>query len=491
MLQILFLKILNMSLTSALIILLVLIVRILFQKVPKKYIYLFWSVALFRLLCPFSLESIWSMIPSAEILPTELLTSTNSYDWSIHTGIMAIDQTVNPVLYDTSPSALVSNFTILSWIWLVGMVGMLCYSLIALIRLRRTLIGAVRLRDQIYLSDYVGSPFVVGVFRPKIYLLSNLSTREQQYILLHEQTHIRRFDPFFRVIAFAALSIHWFNPLVWAAFLLSGRDMEMACDEMVMQKLGENIRSEYAQSLLDLTTGKRLPFGVPLAFCKKDAKLRIRNIMAYKKPRRWVILSAILVLVFFCTGLAFNPKKTQEHTLSFPAYQDGKTEYNEQIYHIDPFALHISLPKGWSAALPVKEERDASLVGFTPVYLMENGEVQAIVCYNTFELYDEEFPPEEFYKTVYAPLRLGSLYRWDDYTPINSSQNTETALATVYYKEEVQGQSAAQWPDRTVPGILFYDKERLVYLALQFTDVSLSTQQIRTIAQSIRISDTK
>ena len=226
MLQILFLKILNMSLTSALIILLVLIVRILFQKVPKKYIYLFWSVALFRLLCPFSLESIWSMIPSAEILPTELLTSTNRYDWSIHTGIMAIDQTVNPVLYDTSPSALVSNFTILSWIWLAGMVGMLCYSLIALIRLRRTLIGAVRLRDQIYLSDYVGSPFVVGVFRPKIYLLSNLSTREQQYILLHEQTHIRRFDPFFRVIAFAALSIHWFNPLVWAAFLLSGRDMD-------------------------------------------------------------------------------------------------------------------------------------------------------------------------------------------------------------------------------------------------------------------------
>ena len=268
MLQILFLKIVNMSLTSALIILLILIVRILFQKVPKKYIYLFWSVALFRLLYPFSLESIWSMIPSAEILPTELLTSTNRYDWSIHTGIMEIDQTVNPVLYDTSPSALVSNFTVLSWIWLAGMVGMLCYSLIALIRLRHTLIGAVRLRDQIYLSDYVGSPFVVGVFRPKIYLLSNLSTREQQYILLHEQTHIRRFDPFFRVIAFAALSIHWFNPLVWAAFLLSGRDMEMACDEMVMQKLGENIRSEYAQSLLDLTTGKRLPFGVPLAFCK-------------------------------------------------------------------------------------------------------------------------------------------------------------------------------------------------------------------------------
>ena len=108
-----------------------------FSKVPKKYIYLFWSVALFRLLCPFSLENIWSMIPSAEILPTELLTSTNRYDWSIHTGIMAIDQTVNPVLYDTSPSALVSNFTILSWIWLAGMVGMLCYSLIALIRLRR------------------------------------------------------------------------------------------------------------------------------------------------------------------------------------------------------------------------------------------------------------------------------------------------------------------------------------------------------------------
>ena len=184
-----------------------------------------------------------------------------------------------------------------------------------------------------------------------------------------------------------------------------------------------------------------------------------------------------------------NPPKAQDNLISFPAYQDGKTEYNKQIYSIQPFTLHISLPNGWSTALPLQEERGESPAGFTPVYLMENDTIKAVVSFNTFELYEDEIPSEDFYKTVYAPLRLGSLYRWDDYTPVVSSQSTETALATVYYKEEIQGQSAAAWPESTVPGILFYDKDRLIYLAIQFTDDSLSLEQLRPIAQSIKVTN--
>lgn len=491
MLQTVFLKILNMSLTSALVIFLVLAARLLFKKAPKRYVYLFWSVALFRLVCPFSLESVFSILPSSEVVPRELLTSANSYDWSIHTGFAAIDQAVNPVLYDTSPSALVSNFTIFSWIWLAGVAAMAVYILLSLIRLRRTVTGAVRLQDRIYLADHIASPFVAGVFRPKIYLPSSLSVQERQYILLHEQAHIRRFDPLFRVLAFIALSLHWFNPLVWAAFYLSGRDMEMACDETVMRQMENDIRREYAQSLLDRTTGKRIAPGIPLAFGETNIKARIRNIMSYRKSSRWVITAAVVVLAALCIGLALNPAKSQRAAITFPAYQDGKSEYNESIYNIRPFTLHIDLPEGWSAAFPAPEERGASPAGFTPVYLMEGSTAKAVISYNTFELYEGDIPLEDFYKTVYAPLRLGSLYRWEDYTPIVSSKTTETALATVYYSEEMQGQSAASWPQSTTPGILFYDKERLIYLAIQFSDSSLSLDQLHSMAQSVRMTDAK
>ena len=489
MLQVLFLKVLNMSLTASFVILLILAARFLFKKAPKKYVYSFWGIALFRLLCPFSFESIWSMIPSAEVLPTEPLTYANYNDWRIQTGFTAVDQAINPVLSETPPDIVISSVAIFAWIWLAGMAAMLCYSLVSLMRLRHSLTGAVRLCGRVYLADHITSPFVAGIFRTKIYLPSGLSEQEQPYILLHEQAHIRRFDPLFRAMAFLALSVHWFNPLVWGACYFSGRDMEMACDEKAMEQLGWDNRRKYAQSLLDWTTGKKASIGSPLAFGEKDTKERIRNIMSYQHSRWWGIVAVILVLAALCIGLALNPPKAQDNLISFPAYQDGKTEYNKQIYSIQPFTLHISLPNGWSTALPLQEERGESPAGFTPVYLMENDTIKAVVSFNTFELYEDEIPSEDFYKTVYAPLRLGSLYRWDDYTPVVSSQSTETALATVYYKEEIQGQSAAAWPESTVPGILFYDKDRLIYLAIQFTDDSLSLEQLRPIAQSIQVTN--
>lgn len=195
---------------------------------------------------------------------------------------------------------------------------MAVYILLSLIRLRRTVTGAVRLQDRIYLADHIASPFVAGVFRPKIYLPSSLSVQERQYILLHEQAHIRRFDPLFRVLAFIALSLHWFNPLVWAAFYLSGRDMEMACDETVMRQMENDIRREYAQSLLDRTTGKRIAPGIPLAFGETNIKARIRNIMSYRKSSRWVIAAAVVVLAALCIGLALNPAKSQRAAITFP-----------------------------------------------------------------------------------------------------------------------------------------------------------------------------
>ncbi|RCX07067.1 BlaR1 peptidase M56, partial [Anaerobacterium chartisolvens] len=160
------------------------------------------------------------------------------------------------------------------------------------------------------LADHIVSPFVIGLFRPKIYLPSTLAEHEQSYIILHEQTHIRRFDHVMKIVAFAALCIHWFNPLVWIAFTLTIKDMEMSCDESVMKRLGANIREEYSALLLSLATGRKIIAGTPLAFGEGDTKSRIKNVLRYKKPALWVMLAALIVVSAICIAFASNPPRT-------------------------------------------------------------------------------------------------------------------------------------------------------------------------------------
>ena len=199
-----------------------------------------------------------------------------------------------------------------TWIWIVGVIGMLLYALVSLLRLRRQLVGAVWLRKNIYQSDYIASPFVIGIFAPKIYLPSALYGKEQEYILLHEQTHIKRGDYIFRFLAFSALVLHWFNPLVWLAFYLSGKDMEMACDEAVMRQMKEDIRAEYSASLLGLATGRHLISGTYLAFGEGEVKGRIKNVMRYKKPTVfWIIFAMLFVSGTVCV-FGSDPKTEKE-----------------------------------------------------------------------------------------------------------------------------------------------------------------------------------
>ncbi|MDE7327193.1 MAG: hypothetical protein K2N63_13120, partial [Lachnospiraceae bacterium] len=191
--------------------------------------------------------------------------------------------------------------------------GMLFFSWLGLFRLRRRLVGAVPLKGNIYQSDYIVSPFVMGVFAPKIYLPSARSGKEQEYILLHEQSHVRRGDHIFRLFAFAALVLHWFNPFVWLAFYLSGKDMEMACDEAVMRRMKEDIRAEYSASLLELATGRHLIPGMYLAFGEGDVSSRIKNVMRYKKPTVfWVVFAVLFVSGTVCV-FGSDPK-TEEKT---------------------------------------------------------------------------------------------------------------------------------------------------------------------------------
>lgn len=315
-------KILNMSLTAGIVIVLVLISRILLKRVPKIFSYALWAVVLFRLVCPVSFSSEFSLIgffhsPASTTNGSTYSSITYIPDNIVHTEYPQVDlpiPIISEVINDNLPQGeeqLVADplegwMALATLLWLFGITGVLIYSAVSLILLRRKLVGAVRLRDNIYLADHIVTPFVIGIFRTKIYLPSTLSEEEQGFVILHEQTHIRRFDHIIKMLAFLALSVHWFNPLVWVAFICCVKDMEMSCDERVLKKMGGEIKTAYSTSLLSLATGRRFINGSPLAFGEGNIKGRIKNVMNFKKPAAWVIAISVVLVVALSIGFATN-----------------------------------------------------------------------------------------------------------------------------------------------------------------------------------------
>lgn len=310
-------KILNMSLTASIVIVLVLLARVPLKKAPKIFSYALWVVVLFRLVCPVSFSSEFSMLGLFNAPPATNGTVAYIPADIVHTEypqvdlpLPAVSEAINNNLLQGEEQlvadpleGLVSMATLL---WLLGIAVMLIYSMVSLMQLRRKLIGAVYLRDNIYLADHIPTPFVIGLFHPKIYLPSTISEEEQSYIILHEQTHIRRLDHIVKMIAFLALAIHWFNPLVWVAFVCAVKDMEMSCDERVLKQMGGEIKGAYSTSLLSLATGRRLINGSPLAFGEGNIKGRIKNVMNFKKPEAWVIAVSVVLVATLTVGFAVN-----------------------------------------------------------------------------------------------------------------------------------------------------------------------------------------
>ena len=269
MMERIFGQICNMTFTASMVILPVLVVRLLLKTAPRVLSYVLWSVVLFRLLCPVSFESVFSLLPSTRVVQSTA--SGNSF--RLTTNLPVLDQPVNNYLSDhvyegvTVPAGQLDQLA--NWLaicWLVGCVLLLGASLVSLIQLKRRLRHAVLLEPGVFEISGLETAFVLGLFRPAIYLPVGLTPEERQYILLHERTHIRHGDPIIRLVSFLALCLHWFNPLVWLAFFLSGRDMEIACDEAVIHQLGNEVKKGYSASQLSLASGRRWIGGVPVAF---------------------------------------------------------------------------------------------------------------------------------------------------------------------------------------------------------------------------------
>lgn len=310
MLDILFLSVLNMSITAALAIVVVLIVRLFLKKAPKFCSYALWAVVLFRLLCSFSFESKISLLPISKTpIPQDIVYRAEP---KINTGFHFVDQAVNSLLPTPNMGASVNPLQVWVFvggvIWAIGIVFMLIYSMIQYVKLKRKLIGSAPMRNHIYLADHINSPFVMGLINPRIYLPSPMTAAEQAFIIAHEQYHIKRLDHITRILAFIALTIHWFNPLVWLAFILSEKDMEMSCDEAVMKKMKIDIRAEYSRSLLRFATDRKVISATPLTFGEGDTKNRVKNVMEYKRPMLWVSIIAVIVVISVAVGLINSPK---------------------------------------------------------------------------------------------------------------------------------------------------------------------------------------
>ena len=400
----------NMSLTASVVILAVLAVRLLLRRAPKVFAYALWAVVLFRLLCPVSVTSAVSLMGALGAPAQERTQRTSAVEYvpediMIRGTAPAVTQLPQPPLpaetggavsdapADTAPAAVPAmSFNepvfILTLIWLAGMVLLLAYSLVSLLRLRRRLVGAVQLEDNIYLADHIPSPFVMGLFRPKIYLPSTLTETERGYILRHEQYHLRRRDHLVKFLSFLALCIHWFNPLVWAAFVLSGKDMEMSCDEAVVRELGEDIRADYSASLLSLATGRRIVAGMPLAFGEGDTGSRIRNLLNWKRPRPWVMAVCAVVCVGLIALCAANPGGTDA--------ADG--EENGSWPSVEAYVQHVMLAQtevsyyAYNADGTISSQpRTAAVTDRKLIYLEKGGEVTGLASDGILEEWEYHY----------------------------------------------------------------------------------------------------
>lgn len=306
-------RVLNMSLTGSIVIAVVLLARLLLRRAPKIYSYMLWAVVLFRLLCPISLSAGLSVLKPLPVTTTQGL-STVTYR-PVEPVIPASGE-IGQEAARPEPAETVKTetgaqvMTLAAAVWLTVGGALAGCSLVQYIVLRRKLREAAPYRGEVYLSDSIATPFVMGVIAPKIYLPSDTPIAERRFIIAHERHHLHRGDPLWKLLGYLALCVHWFNPLVWLAFFLGGKDMEMSCDEAVLNRLGEDIRADYSQALLRLATHKRLIAGMPLAFGEGETKGRVRNMARWRRPKVWVSgICAVLCLAVLAV-CALNPQKS-------------------------------------------------------------------------------------------------------------------------------------------------------------------------------------
>ena len=311
-----FLYLANRSITAGCLILVVLALRLLLRKVPKNLLLWLWALVGLRLILPVSVESALSLIPKAKPIPMDIAYSPAP---AIDSGIAVIDRAVNPVITENLAPAVTASVNpmqlvlhIAALLWIAVMAAMLLYAAVSYIRLARRVRVSLRLRDNLYLCDGIRTPFILGIVKPKIYLPSDMAPESQSYVLKHEHEHLRHRDHWWKPLGYLLLCVYWFNPLVWTAYLLFCRDLEMACDERAVAGMGEGERKAYSYALLSCAAPGRAVAACPLAFGENSVKSRIKNVLQFKKAGFWVIAAVLVITVIAAVCFLTNPKEEPE-----------------------------------------------------------------------------------------------------------------------------------------------------------------------------------
>ena len=354
-----FLEIVNMSISASWIVLAVLFLRFLLKKAPKWITVLLWGIVAVRLICPISIESAMSLMPSAETINTDIMVEGNSmvehdsvveHKTLIDTGVPIINDAVNPIIEenfspepemgpqgDISVTPMQVIISILSWVWVAGMVVMLAYTVISYLRVKNKIGTAVLLRDSIYQSENVVSPFVLGVVKPRIYLPFDMNEQDMEHVIAHENAHIRRKDHLWKPFGFLLLTLHWFNPFIWLAYVLLCRDIELACDEKVVKEFDNQQKADYAQALLTCSVNRRMIAACPIAFGEVGVKNRVKSILNYKKPAFWIIIVAVLASVIAAVCFLTDPISEKDTSVL------GESDSTEQTNPDNPLEKRYEL----------------------------------------------------------------------------------------------------------------------------------------------------
>ena len=456
----LFLKIINMSISASWLVLAVLILRFVLKKAPKWINVLLWGIVAIRLICPFSFESTLSLIPSAETIPLNIGMDTTP---TINSGISAINNAVNPIISQSntpmagaSVNLLQITIGIYEYIWIFGMIALALYTAISYWRLRRKVDTAVRYKDNIFQSENVSFPFVLGIIKPRIYLPFKMNGQYLEYVVAHEQAHICRKDHWWKPLGFLLLMIHWFNPLMWLAYVLLCRDIELACDEKVIKELGNEQRGDYTQALVACSVNRRMIAACPLAFGEVSVKERVKSVMNYKKPAFWVIIIAVIICVGVAACFLTNPKQDR-YTLRIVVPAGSQEEF---VYTEEEVSTVRNSIKIWSGdglgdtevlLFPVNKTAET---GYTATYLTHGMSVEFDAENDTwFKIGVNMQNPTNEDIIVYVEVEnvevrivdeINSVIKWFDYTENPSAMDDESTINLPIYPDVTFSYNQAQ-----------------------------------------------
>ncbi|HIZ31562.1 MAG TPA: M56 family metallopeptidase [Candidatus Fournierella merdipullorum] len=366
-----FIEFVNRSIAASWLVLAVLVLRLLLRKGPRWASVLLWGLVAFRLVCPFTLESALSLLPSRETVPDNIMLSPAP---ALNSGMAAVDQVVNPIVTESfapAPGASANPLQVLiplmALVWAAGIFVLCLYTLVSWLRLRRRVAEAVPVRDNIFESERVPTPFVFGIARPRIYLPAALPEAARGPVIAHEEAHIARRDHWWKPLGFALLAFYWFNPLMWAAYILFCRDIELACDERVVRDMAPGQRADYSQALLECSADRRALGACPLAFGEVGVKARVKAALHYKKPAFWavagaLVLCAVMAVVFLTDPLTPRYDFSENAIVSATVWDYAEPSERElNTSQLDELTGRLEGLQGLSRT---SEE------GFTPLYAL-------------------------------------------------------------------------------------------------------------------------